>query len=108
MTNFCTYINKGDLILVSHRDKQVFDGVVGMVAKRDIESKSHAHDSIVGSPQGDGQCILVSMEDFEALGDFYGLTRVSTSYNECIAMVHPHLIVPDDCNWVVKNASVSW
>ena len=109
MTKFYLNINKGDLILVTHRDKRVFDGVVGMIAKRDIESQCNPIDSTVGRPQGHASCIMVDMDDFEPLGDFYGLTGIHpTRYNERIAMEHTHLIVPDHCEWVAKNISLSW
>ena len=108
MTKFYANINKGDLILVAHRDKQVFDGVVGMIAKRDIESRSIVIGGTVGRPQGYGQCIIVDSNDFETLGDFYGLTGAPTRYNERIAMKHPHLTIPNGCEWVAKNIPVSW
>ena len=106
MTKLITYINKGDLILVAHRDKQVFDGVVGMIAKRDIESQSIAIGGTVGRPQGYGQWMLLDSNDFETLGDFYGLTGAPTSPR--FAVEHEYLVVPDNCEWVVKNAPVSW
>ena len=106
MTKLITYINKGDLILVAHRDKRVFDGVVGMIAKRDIESRSIVIGGTVGRPQGYGQWMLLDSNDFEALGDFYGLTGAPTTPR--FAVEHEHLVVPDNCEWVVKNAPVSW
>ena len=106
MTKLITYINKGDLILVAHRDKQVFDGVVGMIAKRDIESQSIAIGGMIGRPQGYGQWMLLDSNDFETLGDFYGLTGAPTTSR--FAVEHEHLVVPDNCEWVVKNAPVSW
>ena len=108
MTKLITYINKGDLILVAHRDKRVFDGVVGMIAKRDIESRSIVIGGTVGRPQGYGQWMLLDSNDFETLGDFYGLTGLPTSYRQTFAVEHKHLVVPDHCEWVVKNAPVSW
>lgn len=108
MTKIYANINKGDLLLVTHRDKRVFDGVVGMIAKRNIESQSQPIGSTVGRPQGYGQWMTMDMNDFETLGDFYGLTGVPMSYNEHIAVDHEHLVVPDNCEWVVKNAPVSW
>lgn len=106
MTKLTTYMNKGDLILVAHRDKRVFDGVVGMIAKRNIESQSIAIGSTVGRPQGYGQWMTVDSNDFETLGDFYGLTGVPTTPQ--FAVEHEHLVVPDNCEWVIKNARVLW
>ena len=108
MTKFYANINKGDLLLVAHRDKRVFDGVVGMIAKRDIESQSQPIGSTVGRPQGYCQWMTVDMNDFETLGNFYELTGVPVSYNERIAVDHKHLVVPDNCKWVIKNALVRW
>jgi hypothetical protein len=108
MTKLITYINKGDLILVTYKDKQVFDGVVGMVAKRNIENQCSPIGSTVGRPQGHERCIMVDMDDFEPLGDFCGLTGVPRCFNERIALDHEHLVVPDNCKWVIKNARVSW
>ena len=106
MTKLITYINKGDLILVTHRDKRVFDGVVGMIAKRDIESQSIPIGARVGRPQGYGQWMLLDSNDFETLGDFYGLTGLAATPR--FAVEHEYLVVPDNCEWVVKNAPVSW
>ena len=108
MTKFYLNINKGDLILVAHRDKRVFDGVVGMVAKRDIENQCSPIGSTIGSPQGYGRCIVFNIDDFEPLGNFYELTGHSIFMGEVVAVAHEHLIVPDNCEWVVKNAPVRW
>ena len=108
MTKLTTYINKGDLILVAHRDKRVFDGVVGMIAKRNIESRSAAIGATVGRPQGYGQWMLLDMNDFETLGNFYELTGVPTSHNEHIAVDHEHLVIPDNCGWIARKIRISW
>lgn len=108
MTKFYANINKGDLILVTHRDKQVFDGVVGMIAKRDIETKSAPIGSTVGRPQGDGQCIVFNIDDFEPLGNFYELTGHAKVWVDGISVTHDHLIVPSRCEWIATNIPLSW
>lgn len=108
MTKFYLNINKGDLILVSRWEQGEFDGVVGMIAKRDIESQCSPIGSTVGWAQGYGRCIMMDMDDFEPLGDFYGLTGHSIFMGEGLAVAHEHLVVPDHIEWVVKNAPVRW
>jgi len=108
MTKFYANINKGDLLLVTHKDKRVFDGVVGMIAKRKIESQSMPIGSTVGRPQGYGQWMLLDMNDFETLGNFYGLTDAMKRSNEPIAVDHKDLVVPDNCEWIAKKVPVSW
>jgi hypothetical protein len=108
MTKFYANINKGDLLLVTHRDKRVFDGVVGMIAKRDLFQKSASYGSMIGKPQGDGQCIVFNIADFESLGNFYELTGHAKVWVDGIAVTHDHLIVPNGCEWVVENAPVCW
>jgi hypothetical protein len=108
MSKLHAFINKGDLILVTHRDKEVFDGTVGMIAKQDIESKASAYGSSVGQPQGDGDCIIFDMDDFEPLGNFYSLTSTPTSYNERIAVDRCELVIPTGCDWIVENIRLSW
>ena len=108
MIRFQTDIKKGDLILVSRWEQGEFDGVVGMIAKRDMFEKSCSYGSVVGRPQGHGQCIVFNMDDFEPLGNFHQLTGFALSNRETIAVAHEHLIVPDSCNWVIKNIPVLW
>ena len=44
-------------------------------------------------PQGDGDCIIFDMDDFEPLGNFYSLTSTPTSYNERIAVDRCELVI---------------
>jgi hypothetical protein len=108
MIRFWTDIKKGDLVLVSRWEQDEFDGVVGMVAKRDLWSKSHSYGSTVGRPQGDGQYIVFNMDDFEPLGNFRELTGFTLSNREVMAVSHSNLIVPDHCEWVIKDIYVGW
>tara|TARA_B100000035_G_C20872543_1_gene496890 strand:- start:390 stop:728 length:339 start_codon:yes stop_codon:yes gene_type:complete len=108
MIRFSTNISKGDLILVSRWEQDEFDGVVGMIAKRDLFQKSATYGSFVGRPQGDGQCIVFNIDDFEPLGNFYELTGYSIFMGEGVAVAHEHLIVPDSCDWVIKDISVGY
>jgi hypothetical protein len=108
MIRFWTNISKGDLVLVSRWEQDKFDGVVGMVAKRDLFQKSHTYGSAVGRPQGDGQCIVFNMDDFEPLGNFHQLTGFALSSREVIAVAHNDLIIPDHCEWVIKDISVGY
>lgn len=108
MIRFQTDIKKGDLVLVSRWEQDNFDGVVGMVAKRDMFQKSHSYGSVVGRPQGHGQCIVFNMDDFEPLGNFHQLTGFTLSNRETIAVAHSDLIIPDHCEWVIKDICVGW
>ena len=108
MIKFFTNINKGDLVLVSRHEQDEFDGVVGMVAKRDLFQKSHSYGSVIGRPQGYGQCIVFNMDDFEPLGNFRELTGFALSNREVMAVAYEHLIVPDNCEWVIRDIYVGW
>ena len=108
MIKYIVNLNKGDLILVSRWEQGEFDGVVGMIAKRDLFQKSASRGSMVGMPQGDGQCIVFNIDDFEPLGNLYELTGHSIFMGEGVAVAHEHLVVPDHIEWVAKNIPVSW
>jgi hypothetical protein len=108
MIRFQTDIKKGDLILASRWEQDEFDGVVGMIAKRDMFEKSCSYGSVVGRPQGHGQCIVFNMDDFEPLGNFHQLTGFTLSSRETIAVAHNDLIIPDHCEWVIKDISVGY
>ncbi len=108
MIRYTTTLNKGDLVLVSRWEQGSFDGVVCMIAKRDLFQKSASYGSMIGKPQGDGQCIVFNLDDFEPLGNFYELTGHSIFMGEGIAVTHENLIVPNGCEWVIKNAPVCW
>ena len=108
MSKLHAFINKGDLILVTHRDKEVFDGVVGMVAKREMACEASPIGNTVGRPNGIGDCIIFNMDDFEPLGNFYSLTSTPTPYNERIAIVGMGLVIPSRCDWIAENCNLSW